>query len=397
MPFDRGRHFLAIPGPSVIPDEVLRAMHWPAVNIYEGPLIDLTYSLFPDLKRIVGTEGEAFIYISNGHGAWEAVLANLFSGGESVLVLESGRFAPGWGEIATAMGVEVETLHAPKRCGVDPDAIEARLREDHGHSIKAVLVVQIDTASGVWNDVAAIRRAMDAAGHPALLLVDCIAATGCVRYAMDDWGVDVTVSACQKGLMTPPGLGFVFANEKAMAAHNANGCRGIYWDWSPRAKPDYYYKLFAGTAPVQHLYGLRQALDMINDEGLEAVYRRHRMIAGGVRAAVEHWGRGGPIELNVLDPRARSDAVTTILTGEIDSDGLRGLCETELGVTLGIGLGTVFGQTENAFRIGHMGHVNPPMILGTLASVELALTRMGAPFESGGVEAAASAMAKDGT
>ena len=390
MPFDKGRHFLAIPGPSVIPDEVLRAMHRSAVNIYEGPLVDLTYSLFPDLKRIIGTQGEAFLYIANGHGAWEAALANLFSGGESVLVLESGRFALGWSEIASAMGVEIEILNAPARRAVDPDAVEARLREDRRHAIKAVLVVQIDTASGVWNDIAAIRRAMDAAGHPALLMVDCIASTGCVPYAMDAWGVDVTVSACQKGLMTPPGLGFVFANEKAMAAHRENGCRGIYWDWTPRIRPDYYYKLFAGTPPVQHLFGLRRALDMINEEGLDAVYRRHRMIGGGVRAAVEHWGRDGPIELNVVDPPARSDSVTTILTGPIDAEALRRFCEAELGVTLGLGL----GQTVNAFRIGHMGHVNPPMILGTLGSVELALTRLGAPFTPGGVEAATAAMAE---
>ncbi len=391
MPFDHGRHFLAIPGPSVVPDDVLRAMHRPAVNIYEGPLIDLTHSLYPDLKRIVGTAGEAFIYISNGHGAWEAALANVFSGGEQVLVLESGMFAPGWGEIASRMGLEVELLHAPKRCGVDPNAVEARLRDDVDHAIKAVMVVQIDTSSGVWNDIAAIRQAMDAAGHPALLMVDCIAATGCVPCEMDAWGVDVVVSACQKGLMTPPGLGIVFANEKAMAAHRKNGCRSSYWDWTPRANPERYYQLFAGTAPVQHLFGLRQALDMIFEEGLDAVYERHRVIARGVRAAVEHWGTGGPIELNVVDPDARSDSVTTILTGDLDADEMRAICEAEFDVTLGIGL----GQTVNAFRIGHMGHVNAPMILGTLGSIELALTRMGAPFSPGGVEVAVACMAEE--
>ena len=385
---NRGRHFLAIPGPSVIPDAVLRAMHQPGVNIYEGPLIDLTYSLYPDLKRIVGTEGEAFIYIANGHGAWEAVLANLFSGGETALVLESGIFAPGWGEIASAMGVTVEVLNAPKRRGVDPDAVEARLREDTAHAIKAVLVVQIDTASGVWNDIAAIRQAMDAAGHPALLMVDCIAATGCVPYEMDAWGVDVTVTATQKGLMTPTGLGFVFAGEKAMALHRENGCHGIYWDWTPRIRPEEFYRLFAGTPPVQHLFGLRQALDMIADEGLDAIFRRHRMLARGVRSAVEHWGQGGPIELNIQDPDARADSVTAILAGDIDTDALRAHCEAELDLTLGIGL----GQTGNAFRIGHMGHVNAPMILGALGSVELALTRLGAPFKRGGVEAAVAAM-----
>ncbi|MCP5081506.1 MAG: aminotransferase class V-fold PLP-dependent enzyme [Alphaproteobacteria bacterium] len=390
MPYDHGRHFLAILGPSVIPDDVLRAMHRPAVNIYEGPLIDLTHSLYPDLKRIVGTKGEAFIYIANGHGAWEAALANVFSGGESVLVLESGMFAPGWGEIASRMGLEVETLSAPKRSGVDPNALEARLRGDVGHTIKAVLVVQIDTSSGVWNDIAAIRQAMDAAGHPALLMVDCIAATGCVPCEMDAWGVDVTVSACQKGLMTPPGLGIVFANERAMAKHRENGCRSSYWDWTPRANPERYYQLFAGTAPVQHLFGLRQALDMIFEEGLDAVYRRHRVIARGVRAAVEHWGSGGPFELNVIDPDARSDSVTTILTGDLDADEMRAICEADLDVTLGIGL----GQTVNAFRIGHMGHINAPMMLGTLGSIELALTRMNAPFSPGAVEAAVASMAQ---
>lgn len=288
------------------------------------------------------------------------------------------------------MGLEIETLNAPRRSGVDPQAVEARLRADTGHTIKAVLVVQIDTSSGVWNDIAAIRRAMDAAGHPALFMVDCIAATGCVPFQMDAWKADVTVSACQKGLMTPPGLGMVFANDRAMAVHKENGCRSSYWDWTPRANPERYYQLFAGTAPVQHLFGLRQALDMINAEGLEAVYQRHRTIAAGVRAAVEHWGKGGPIELNVVDPAARSDSVTTILTGDIDADAMRAICEADLGVTLGIGL----GQTVNAFRIGHMGHINPPMILGTLGAVELALTRMGAAFSPGGVEAAAAVMAQ---
>lgn len=390
MPFDRGHHFLATPGPSVIPDEVLRAMHRPAVNIYEGPLIDLTHSLYPDLKRIVGTAGEAFIYISNGHGAWEATIANLFSGGENVLVLESGWFAPRWGQMATSMGVNVQTLDAPLRSGVDPDAVEARLREDTDHEIDAILVVQIDTSSGAWNDIAAIRKAIDAAGHPALFMVDCIAATGCVPFEMDVWRVDVTVSACQKGLMTPPGLSFVFANEKAMSRHKENGCRGMYWDWTPRANATAFYQLFAGTAPVQHLFGLRQALDMINDEGLAAVYQRHDMIARGVRAAVEHWGKGGPIELNIVEPGSRSNSVTTILTGDIDADGMREICGSELGVTLGIGL----GQTQNAFRIGHMGHVNPPMVFGILGSVELALTKLGSPFESGGVEVASAVMAE---
>jgi len=384
-----GRHFLAIPGPTVIPDRVLRAMNVPMVNIYEGPLIDMTHSLFPDLKRLAGTAGEAVIYIANGHGAWEGALANIVHPGDEVLVLESGRFAPGWGDMATQMGAVVHTLAAPPRRGVDPAAVEAWLREDTSHAIRAILVVQVDTATGVWNDIEAIRRAMDAAGHPALLMVDCIACFGCVPFEMDAWGVDVMVAACQKGLMTPPGLGFVFANEKAMAVRRERGCASAYWDWLPRTQPDMYYKLFCGTAPVQHIFGLREALDMMAEEGKDAIFARHARIAGAVRAAVAHWGQGGPLECNIVDEAARSNAVTTILTGEIDAQALRRICEDDLGVTLGIGLGMDWSQ---AFRIGHMGHVNEPMILGVLGAVELALTRMEVPFRAGGVEAAVNSI-----
>ena len=390
MPVETGRHFLAIPGPTVIPERVMRAMNRSMVNIYEGPLIELTHSLFPDLKKIARTDGDCLMYISNGHGAWDAALSNTISEGDTVLVLESGRFAPGWGAMAEQMGAVVETISAPTRKGVDPAAVEAHLRGDTDHRIKAILVVQIDTATGVWNDIEAIRKAIDAAGHPALYMVDCIACFGCVPYEMDAWGVDVTVAACQKGLMTPPGLGFIFANEKAMARRHENGCRSSYWDWLPRADPDMYYKLFCGTAPVNHLFGLREALDMMAEEGLDAIYARHSKLANGVRAAVARWGEGGPLELNITDPAARSDAVTTILTGDIDAQVLRRLCEDELSLTLGLGIGLDF---NGAFRIGHMGHVNEPMILGTLATVELALSKMGAAFNPGGVEAAISKIA----
>lgn len=390
MTVQTGRPFLAIPGPTVIPDAVMRAMNQPMVNIYDGPLIELTHSLFPDLKKIAGTTGEALMYISNGHGAWEAALANTLSAGDTVLVLESGRFAAGWGDMAAKMGITVQTIPAPStRHGVDPAAVEAHLRADTAHAIKAILVVQVDTATGVWNDIEAIRKAIDAVGHPALYMVDCIACLGCVPFDMDDWGVDVMVAACQKGLMTPPGLGFNFANAKAMTAREANGCTSSYWDWQPRAQPDMYYKLFCGTAPVQHIFGLRAALDMMQAEGMDAIFARHTRIANGVRAAVQHWGQGGPIELNITDAPARSDAVTTILTGEINAQELRRICENDLGVTLGLGLGMDANRT---FRIGHMGHVNEPMILGTLGTIEMALSRMNAPFSRGGVEAAVAAM-----
>ncbi len=385
MPAETGRHFLAIPGPTVIPERVMRAMNRPMVNIYEGPLIDLTHSLFPDLKKIAKTEGDCMMYISNGHGAWDAALFNTVSTGDKMLVLESGRFAVGWGAQAEQMGVVLETISARPRGGVDPAAVEEHLRADTAHGIKAVLVVQVDTASGVRNDIEAIGKAIRAAGHPALFMVDCIACFGCVPYEMDAWGVDVTVAACQKGLMTPPGLGFVFANEKAMQRRRENGCLSGYWDWLPRAKPDMYYKLFCGTAPVNHLYGLREALDMITEEGLEAVYVRHNRLARAVRAAVAHWGQRGSLELNITEDAARSDVVTTILTGDLDAQVLRSICEDEFSLTLGLGIGLDFNR---AFRIGHMGHVNEPMILGALSTIELALMKMEATFHSGGAEAA---------
>ncbi len=384
-----GRHFLAIPGPTVIPDRVMRAMNVPMVNIYEGPLIETTHSLFPDLKALAGTTGEAIMYIANGHGAWEGTLANTIHSGDEVLVLESGRFAVGWGNMAAQMGAVVHTVLAPPRRGVDPGMVEARLREDTNHAIRAILVVQVDTATGVWNDIEAIRRAMDAVGHPALLMVDCIACFGCVPFNMDAWGVDVMVAACQKGLMTPPGLGFVFANDKAMTIRRERGCSSAYWDWLPRAEPDMYYKLFCGTAPVQHIYGLREALDMMAEEGKDAIFARHARIASAVRAAVAHWGQGGSIECNIVEEVARSNAVTTILTGDIDAQAVRRVCEDDLNVTLGLGIGM---DADSTFRIGHMGHVNEPMILGTLGTIELALTKMGAPFTKGGVEAAVAAL-----
>ncbi|QIE55372.1 aminotransferase class V-fold PLP-dependent enzyme [Pikeienuella piscinae] len=392
MPLANGRHFLSIPGPSVMPDEVLRAMHRPATNIYEGALIEMTHGIVPDLKRVARTESRAMTFIGNGHAVWEAVIVNTLDAGEKALVLESGRFAVGWGEVAKALGVEIEVLNAPDRGGVDPQMVEDRLRTDTKHEIKAVLVVQIDTASGVWNDIAAIRRAIDAAGHPALYMVDCMASIGCVPYEMDAWGVDVTTAGSQKGLMTPPGLGFAWASQKAWDKTKTLTRGRAHWAWELRAEPEVFYQLFHGTAPVQHLYALRQALDMIFAEGLEAVWARHAAIGRGVRAAVSRWGENGPLELNILDPDACSDSVTTIRTGAIDAQALRACTETKLNVTLGTGLGELQGIT---FRIGHMGHVNAPMILGTLGSIELALAHMGAPYAPGGVEAAIAAMKDD--
>lgn len=390
MPLANGRRFLSIPGPSVFPDEVLQAMHRPAINIYDGELVDMAYSLFPDLQKVARTTDTPLIYICNGHGVWEASIVNTLEEGDKVLVLESGRFAIGWAEMAEAFGVQVEYLNAPDRAGVDPQMVEDRLRADINHEIKAVLVVQIDTASGVWNDIAAIRKAIDAAGHPALYMVDCMASLGCVPYEHSEWGVDVTTSGCQKGLMTPPGLGFLHVSDKAKAVRNGLKRGSFYWDWNRRIDPELFYENFCGTAPVQHIFGLRKALDMILAEGLEAIWKRHAMIGAGVRAAVAHWGQDGPLEMNIRNDAECSNSVSAILTGSIDPTELRKIAEDDLGVTLGNGLGQ-FGETT--FRIGHMGHVNAPMVLGTLGVTEMALTEMGAPFTSGGVEAAAKAMA----
>lgn len=283
-------------------------------------------------------------------------------------------------------GVTIEILSTRSGRPVDPAQVEERLREDSSHEFAAVLVVQVDTATSVRNDIEAIRGALDAAGHPALLMVDCIASLGCERYEMDEWGVDITVAATQKGLMVPPGLGFVWASEKAMAAHERADLRSGYWDWSSRTDPEVHYKIYCGTPPVQHLWAMREALDMIAAEGLENVWRRHEVMGDAVRAAVSMWAHPGGIGFVVTDEDARSNSVTTVLTGDVDADELRRVCEADAGLTLGIGLE---GWEGRAFRIGHMGHLNPPMILGTLGTIEAALHSMGAPVGGSGIGAAA--------
>ena len=391
MTLNHGRHFLSIPGPTVVPDRVLRAMNRSMPNIYEGELVDLSNRIFEELPSIARTRGHAFVAIANGHGAWEMALTNTLSRGDKVLVLESGRFAVGWGEIGAVLGLDIDVLHAPTRRAVDSGALEARLRDDREHAIAAILVVQIDTASSVINDIPAIRRAIDAAGHPALLMVDCIASLGCVPYEMDAWGVDVTVGGSQKGLMVPPGLGFTWAGERAWQAHARADLRTGYWDWTRRASDGPHYLRFCGTPPVQHVWGLREALDMIAEEGLEAIWARHRVFGDAVRAAVEAWSAPGGLEFNITEPGERSDAVTTILTRDIDAGRLRRIAEENAGLTLGLGLGEFHGR---AFRIGHMGHLNPPMVLGTLGTVEAVLQAMGAPTGSSGVSAAAARIAQ---
>lgn len=356
-------------------------------NIYAGELLDVSAEVLGALPALARTEHHVFATIGNGHAGWQMAICNTLSAGDQVLVLESGRFAVIWGEQAAKSGIEVEVLEQEPGMAVDPAAVEARLRADVDHRIRAVLTVQIDTASSVHNDIEAIGRAIAASGHPALFMVDCIASLGCVPYEMDAWGVDLTVAATQKGLMVPPGVAFVWAGPRAIAAHETAELRVGYFDWEPRMEDGPIYSRYSGTPPVGHLFGIRESLRLIEEEGgLEAVWLRHRVLAGAVHAAVEAWSSPDGIGFLVANPEHRAASVTTVTTGSLDAQALRGICEDQLRVTLGIGISHL---SDQSFRIGHMGHLNPPMVLGTLGSIEVALRSMGAPVRDSGVAAAA--------
>src|SRR3954465_12150542 len=301
-----GREFLAIPGPTTVPDEVLRAMHRPGVAIYSGPLGQPPDSLLSDLSRLFRTKGRSYIYIANGHGAWEAALTNVLSKGDRILVLESGRFALGWGDAAAGLGVEVEVLKGDWRRAVRPAEVEAHLRKDRAGKIKAILAVEVGPASGVPNDIDALGQAIKAAGHNALLMVDVVASLGCMPFEMDAWGVDVAMSGSQKGLMTPPGLSFTAAGPRAREAHHKAGMRSPYWDWTFRDGEAHYHK-YCGTPPEHLLFGLRAALDMIFAEGVENVFARHRLLAEATRRAVGTWAEGQSVGFSVSEPEERSD------------------------------------------------------------------------------------------
>lgn len=395
----QGRPYLAIPGPSVMPDRVLGAMHRAAPNIYAGDLHEMTATIAADLRRVACTTAHVAIYIANGHGAWEAANANLFSRGDRALVAVTGNFGSGWANSVERMGVGVERIDFGRAAPADPARIAAVLAADRTHAIRAVLVSHVDTASSVRNDIAAIRAAIDAAGHPALLAVDAIASIGCDAMRMDAWGVDVLVAASQKGLMTPPGLGFVWFSDKAREACRGSDLKTPYWDWEPRANPAEFWQYFCGTAPTHHLFGLREALTMLLDEeGLEAAWARHRALAGAVWAAFEAWGRAGAgdIALNIADPAYRSQSVTAARIGAGGAGRLRAWCEEAAGVTLGIGLGMARSD-EPAFgdflRVAHMGHVNAHMTLGVIAVMEAGMRALGIAHGQGALDAAAAVIA----
>jgi alanine-glyoxylate transaminase/serine-glyoxylate transaminase/serine-pyruvate transaminase len=372
-----------------MPDAVLQAMHRASPNIYEGELHDLTASLIPDLKAIARTEHDVAIYIGNGHAAWEAALANVLSRGDTVLVLATGLFCHSWGQLARELGVTVETIDHGDANPVDLNRLTAALEADKSHKIKAILAVHVDTSTSVRNDVAGMRRALDKVDHPALLMVDCIASFGCDRFEMDAWGVDVMVTACQKGLMTPAGISFVYFNDRANAARG--DCVTGYWDWRMRINPEFLYMYFYGTAPTHHLFGLRAALDLILAEGLNAVWARHATLAQAIWAAFDQWTAPGGLSLNVTEAAHRSHAVTSCAAASPDADRLRMWCEHQAGLTLGIGLGRT--PEDAFFRIGHMGHVNAHMILGVLGTIDAGLKALDIPHGSGAVEAAASVIA----
>ena len=396
MSLNFGRTQLAIPGPSVIPDRVLAAMHRPSPNIYAGELIDLTATLYPDLKAVARTKFDVAIYIANGHGAWECALKNTLKTGDKILVLGTGTFALGWGELAQTHGFDVDVINFGFQNDADPAQLEEALRADNNHKIKAVLTVQTDTASSVRNNIAALRQAINNCDSDVLFMVDCIASLGCEPFEMDEWSVDVMVSACQKGLMTPAGLAFVYFNDKAAQAHKS-ATPGQYWDWLPRIRPEVYYKQFDGTAPTHHLFALREALDMlVHEEGVEGAWARHETIANAIWAALEIWGDGGTMHHNIKDPSKRSLAVSAVNTTKDVAGQLRDWCEHEAGITLGIGLGRAqlgTAEWDQHFRIGHMGHQNIPMTMGVLGAMDTALKALNIPHGEGALDAATRILA----
>lgn len=394
MTLANGRHYLAIPGPSVMPDRVLQAMHRAAPNIYRGELPDMVATIVPDLKAVAKTAHHVAMYICNGHGVWEAALVNTFSRGDRVLVLGTGRFGIGWGDLAEALGIDTQVLDFGYAADVDMDRVADVLAADTAHQIKGVLIVQVDTSTSVKNDVLGLRQALDAAGHPALLLSDNIACLGCDEFHMDAWGVDVMVTGSQKGLMTPPGMAFVYFNDRADAARETADLVTPYWDWRMRIEPDYFYKYFFGTAPTHHLYGLRTALDMIiHEEGLPAVWNRHKVLAEAIWSAVEVWGQAGPVRPNIAEREKRSNAVTLVNFGPGNGLKLREWMEHSYGVTLGIPLEGV-ENADDYLRIGHMGHVNGHMVMGVLAGLQAGMTALQIPHGATGLEAAMKVVAE---
>ena len=386
----RGRQFFANPGPTNIPDSVLKAVQQASVEYNDAAFLEVYDAGFDGLKRVLGTKHNLFMYNASGHGAWEAALQNLFSPGDAILVVESGVFSDSWAEMAGKLGLAVQNLAADWRTGVKLADLAAALRDDAGHKLRAVCVVHNETSTGVVLDLPAIRAALDAAGHPALLLVDTISSLGCMPFRMDDWGVDVTVGGSQKGLMLPTGVSFTGVSEKAMAAHKHARMPRAYFDWTAMAARR--HKSFIGTVPIAMFYGLRESIRLIEEEGLDAVHARHHRLAEAVRRAIRVWsGNGGP-QIYCTDPQRVSDSVTTILMPDgCNAEAVRAVAIERFNTMTGGGLARLSGKV---FRIGHMGDLNEPMVLGALASVEMSLRIAGVPYQAGGVAAAMEYLAE---
>ncbi len=386
----RGRIFLATPGPTNVPDRVLRAMHRAAEDFAAPAFSGVARSCLDDLAKVFRTTGEVISFIGNGHAAWEVPLVNLVELGDTVLMPVSGRFSHYWAEMAEKLDLATERLEMDRRQPLDVSRIAERLHADKEHRIKAVLIVQTETATGIRSDIEAIRRALDDARHPALFVVDAVASLAVEPFAMDDWGIDCALTASQKGLMSTPGLCFVALGERALQV--AESCRHPrrYFDIGFR-RGAMSYQWFHGTPPLQQIWGLREALDMLFEEGLDEVIERHRRLADAVRACVARWSEAGALSFHAMDPASRANGVTAIHTAPgIDPDAMRRCARDTYSTALGAGLGDLEGR---AFRIGHLGDLNEPMILGTLASVELAMRRSAIPFGRGGIEAAIESLA----
>ena len=386
----RGRQFFNNPGPTNIPDRVLRAMDRPVMDFLAPEFLEIQRTCTAGVKRIFRTDQELFFHASTGHGAWEAAVANLFSPGELVLVIETGYFSLGFKELAETIGLKVEMVPADWRTGVDIAKVSERLAADKNHEIKAVLAVHNETATGLVLPMAEVRRALDQAKHPALLLCDTISSLGSMEYKMDAWGIDVTIAGSQKGLMLPTGLAMTGVSNKAIEASRTAKLPKYYFNWELMAsrKP----QRFNGTVPVHFFFGLQESIKMIEEETLEGVFARHARLADATRACVRAWGADGkgPSLFGQTEDRL-SNSVTTVMMPEgHTSDAMRKAALERFNLSLGGGLGPLMGKV---FRIGHLGDLNEPMLLGCLATTELAMKTAGVPFAPGGVDAAIKSLA----
>jgi len=382
-----GRHFLQIPGPTNVPDRILRAIAQPTID-HRGPdFAKLGKEVLEGIRSVFKTAGPVVIFPGSGTGAWEAALVNTLSPGDRVLMFETGQFATLWRDVAVRFGLDVDFVPGDWRTGVDPATIEAKLAADKGHAIKAVAVVHSETSTAVVSRIPEIRRAIDAAKHPALFLVDTVSSLACVDYRHDEWGVDVAVSSSQKGLMLPPGLGFNAIGQKALAASKTARLPRSYWDWQQMLR-DNAGGFFTYTPSTNLLYGLREAIAMLNEQGLDEVFARHARHGEAARAAVKAWG----LELVPTNPQEYSGLVTAVMMPPgHDADALRKLVLERFDMSLGTGLGKLKGRI---FRIGHLGHFNDLMLAGTLAGVEMGLALARVPFGKGGISAALDRLAR---